>query len=591
MRRLLGLNLNFCPTPRAITSCDILQQLPAFARTLRLRTLYKDVDQCANRQSARERSIYVANTAYQPPPSTPDIEDALRHIEAKLNVASWTPSRSRNLTTGQQVLLKTLQFRPDLQVVLTDKNLGPAVLTRTQYIDLCLDHLLDPSTYKQSTAPQDAIVRLLKTRVRQFYNTIARQHATSPDWSTTKIIVAGLADKGMNRFYGLAKIHKPKLCIRPIVSNAASVMQGLSKWLHFKMQPYLQQTSTYLRDSDQLLHDLQSVHATDDMVLVTFDVVSMYTSINIDFALRVIRQALINDPWVDAIMLGLRLVLTSNYFVFGDLIWHQLDGTAMGTSVAPTFASLFLAHFEGTLICEQFSSNLVYFKRYIDDGFIIWKPDKAKPFEFKRFQAMLRRSKLQFTYEFGTTQAAFLDLWVMRDGNRFVTKTHEKTLNLHLYLPAASAHPPGVLKGLIFGLIKKYKKQNTHDSDFAAVCKLFYRRLRDRGYSNTVLLPLFDHALRHASTPRQPSSQVFFKISYDPNGPSRARLRNLLEFPRLLRLCSSLHVDQLSICYLKPPSLKRKLCPTSLRLDCSPTPAARLDERLRSVSTSVGGKP
>lgn len=590
LKRLLGLNLNYCPTPRAITKDDILQQLPAFTRTLRLRTLFKGTNQWSTRTS-RDSAIYVPNSAYNPPPSTPVIEYALTRIQAKVSVASWIPSRSRNLTNGQRVLVKTLQFRPDLQVVLTDKNLGPAVMTRTQYIDLCLDHLLDQDTYKQCVAPQQAIIRLLRTRIRQFYNTIAKQHATLPDWSNTKIIIAGLDDKGMNRFYGLAKIHKPQLCIRPIVSNTKSVMQGLSKWLHFMMQPYLQRTSTYLRDSDQLLQDLRSIQATDDMILITFDVVSMYTSINIDFALQVIRQELHNDPWIDAIMFGLRVVLTSNYFVFGDLIWLQLNGTAMGTSVAPTFASLFLAHFERTLICDHFTSNLVYFKRYIDDGFIIWKQDKNKPFEFKRLQALLRRSRLQFTFEFNPSQVAFLDLWIIRDNDKFMTRTHEKTLNLHLYLPAASAHPPGVLKGLIFGLIKKYKKQNTNSSDFATVCKLFYRRLRDRGYSNTILLPLFDTALHQASTSRTPLSQVFFKISYDPNGPSRARLRNLLDFSNLTRLCSTLHIDKLSICYTKPPSLKRKLCPTSLRLDCSPTPAARLYKRLRSASTSVGDKP
>ena len=579
LRRLLGLNLNYCPTPSPLSPQDMLDQLPRFVRSLRLRHQFRDTGQQSQLDS-RLRSIYVANSSYQPPSCDPNIEATLATIADKLRVTSWQPSKYRNLTAGQRELLQVLQFRPDIQVVLTDKNLGPAVLTRTQYIDLCLDHLLDSTTYERCLAPSTALTKLLKTRVRQFYKTIAKTHITSPDWSTTKIILAGLDDKILNRFYGMPKIHKPVLCVRPIVSNSASIMQGLSKWLHYMLQPYLKRTSTYLRDSDQLIEDLHAVHVPEDALLITFDVVSMYTSIQIDFALHILGQVLQGNPWMDAIILGLRVILTSNYFVFGDLIFHQLDGTAMGTSVAPTFASLFLAYFEETLLCKQFECNLIYFKRYIDDGFIIWKPNPAKLFEFNRFRALLRRSKLKFTFELNSTQMAFLDLWIIRDHTTIATKTHQKALNLHLYLPASSAHPPGVLKGLIFGLIKKYKKQNTHYSDFAAVCRLFHRRLRDRGYHNSVLLPLFERALREATSHRPTSSQVFFKIAYDPNGPSRARIRNLLEFPRLLPMCRALHVDQLAICYLKPPSLKRKLCPTSIRLDCSPTPATRLADRL-----------
>lgn len=287
LKRLLGLNLNYCPTPPALSPQDMLDQLPRFVRSLRLRHMFRGADQWSQ-QDPRRRSIYVANPSYQPPPCDPMIEATLDKIADKLRVTSWQPAKRRNLTAGQRELLKVLQFRPDLQVVLTDKNLGPAVLTRTQYIDLCLDHLLDSATYERCMSPSTALTKLLKTRVRQYYTTIAKSYATSSEWSTTKIIMAGLDDKILNRFYGMPKIHKPTLCVRPIVSNSSSIMQGLSKWLHYMLQPYLKTTSTYLRDSDQLLEDLRDVQLPEDTLLITFDVVSMYTSINIDFALHVI---------------------------------------------------------------------------------------------------------------------------------------------------------------------------------------------------------------------------------------------------------------------------------------------------------------
>ncbi|TDH69771.1 hypothetical protein CCR75_004782 [Bremia lactucae] len=89
-----------------------------------------------------------------------------------------------------------------------------------------------------------------------FYITIANQTLPFLTGQIPKIIVAGLDNKGINRFYGLAKTSKLELCIRPIVSNRTSVMQDISKWLHFMMQPHLQRTPTYRRDSDQLLQGL-----------------------------------------------------------------------------------------------------------------------------------------------------------------------------------------------------------------------------------------------------------------------------------------------------------------------------------------------
>ncbi|KAG2503066.1 hypothetical protein JM18_009194 [Phytophthora kernoviae] len=386
-----------------------------------------------------------------------------------------------------------------------------------------------------------------------FYTQIAKRHAYDIDWGDTRVIVIGLETKRLNRFYGLAKIHKPVLCIRPIISNSGTVLQGLSKWLDFKLRKYLKTTSTFLQDSDQLLRELPDVDLQPNDTLITFDVVSLYTNIPITQALLIFAKILARDRWKVAILQGLELILRSNYFEFGDLRWLQLTGTAMGTPVAPTFASLYLGFIEDTKIKPLFQKELVYFKS-------------------------------------DRTEVAFLDLRIMRMNGNITTATHQKALNLYLYLPAASAHPPGMLKGLIIGLVKKYKRQNSSPADFAAVYQLLHRRLRDRGYAHETLLPLFKLALESSSAPNQTQRQVLFKVMYDPNGPSRATLRHLLKFDELNAHAKAIHVDRFTICYLKPPTLKTKLCPTSLNLDHAPTPASRLAQH-RSLGTDAGGKP
>jgi hypothetical protein len=52
-------------------------------------------------------------------------------------------------------MLRLLKDHQDFVVFLTDKNLGPAIIERKEYIRRALkDHLLDQETYKQLTDVQ-----------------------------------------------------------------------------------------------------------------------------------------------------------------------------------------------------------------------------------------------------------------------------------------------------------------------------------------------------------------------------------------------------------------------------------------------------
>ena len=57
-------------------------------------------------------------------------------------------------------------------------------------------------------------------------------------------------------------------------------------------------------------------------------------------------------------MEGLYIIMKNNYFTFDGKVWHQKDGTAMGTSVAPVYAVLFLGAIEEK-IWSSFSQHIV----------------------------------------------------------------------------------------------------------------------------------------------------------------------------------------------------------------------------------------
>jgi hypothetical protein len=77
------------------------------------------------------------------------------------------------------------------------------------------------------------------------------------------------------------------------------------------------------------------------------------------------------------------------------------------------------------------------------------------------------------------------------------TTLFEKPLNLYLYLPPNSAHPPGVLMGLIYGMIRCAYLLTSNPVDYRKYLSKFFTRLRYQGYLKQTLLPLFQASLNN----------------------------------------------------------------------------------------------
>ena len=72
---------------------------------------------------------------------------------------------------------------------------------------------------------------------------------------------------------------------------------------------------------------------------------------------------------------------------------------------------------------------------------------------------------------------------------RIVTSLYKKAMNLYLYIPTHSAHPPGVLTGLVSGNILRIHSLFSEQNDINLRMKQFYARLLVRGYQQNLLIP------------------------------------------------------------------------------------------------------
>ena len=104
-----------------------------------------------------------------------------------------------------------------------------------------------------------------------------------------------------------------------------------------------------------------------------------------------------------------------------------------------------------------------------------------------------------------------------------------------MYIPARSAHPPGVLFGIISGSVYRAYSLCSDPSDALNYLKKLWCHLRARGYSPSTLKPLFAKA-RKANLERAPRNRNeqppgppehwLFKLTYHPQNPTSSFIQD-----------------------------------------------------------------
>ena len=93
--------------------------------------------------------------------------------------------------------------------------------------------------------------------------------------------------------------------------------------------------------------------------MVSFDVRSLFTNIPLNKTIKICLDRLYrgnsdirpNIPEKTEQML--RLCVTDNTFVFDGKVYTQIDGVAMGNSLGPILADIYMAHLEETAFPER----------------------------------------------------------------------------------------------------------------------------------------------------------------------------------------------------------------------------------------------
>lgn len=127
-----------------------------------------------------------------------------------------------------------------------------------------------------------------------------------------------------------------------VVQSFLALIQPLSitKYLDKHLTPLIENTKSYIQDTQDFLSKIQDLTIPLGARLVTWDVANLYTAIPHTLGLEACKRLLhsskiYDDRQITFLLELLTIALEDNFFLFKDVYYLQRTGTAMGSNVAP----------------------------------------------------------------------------------------------------------------------------------------------------------------------------------------------------------------------------------------------------------------
>ena len=213
------------------------------------------------------------------------------------------------------------------------------------------NELLDQPTYRNITSDpttkhKNNLVNILKT---------IKNEGEIDEALDKKLYPTGA---GTPKFYGLPKIHKEGIPLRPIISSIGAASYATSKELARILKPLVGSSIFHVNNTQDFIQQLKDIKLQQDQCMVSFDVKAVFTSVPIEPAINTIKKLLEDDTElhkrtslsVKNIIRLMEYCLTSTYFIFQGRVYQQQEGAAMGSPLSPIVANLYMEQFENQAI-------------------------------------------------------------------------------------------------------------------------------------------------------------------------------------------------------------------------------------------------
>lgn len=489
---LLDKGLTFCPTPKTFNKIHFLKDILSFYRRLRLKE-YFSRNKCPDKRSPFLKSVaekVSSSPSYwspNPEDKNPILEKFIEYVSRDINKFLNTPFQTKyNISDDENSAIQSLQNNKDIVLKPADKGSAIVIQNRKDYIEECMRQLNDTTFYKE--LPTDPTGRF-ESEISNFLTSNAENGKLTKD----ELTHLAPTNSRTSVFYTLPKIHKRlnKPPGRPIVSGNKSCTEMISHFCDFHLRNIVSKTKSYIKDSYDFLDKIKKIkNLPKETLLVTMDVSSLYTNIDHVEGIDAVRSFLMkthSKQFTDFICGLLNLILSCNYFRFGNKYFLQIMGTAMGTPTAPNFANLFMAKLENEMLDKCPTKKPFTWLRYLDDVFFIWPHGKDELDKFLDYVQQYAstnnmKSKISYDVNISDDHVNFLDIKVNLKEGRLETDLFSKPTDSHTYLRFDSCHPQHTKKGILKSQFLRLNRICSDKSTLLRRIDEFKTYFRDQNY-------------------------------------------------------------------------------------------------------------
>jgi len=424
------------------------------------------------------------------------------HIQQSVQSA---PAPKNNEMKTVKRIQSTLK-NENLTLVKADKGETIVILNQADYIEKVNAFLNCSSFQKIDRDPTNNYNKILKTNL-----TICKNIFSSSNENL--INMNPLAP----RLYGLPKLHKPNITIRPVVSHFTAPCHKLGYKLNNLFRNYTSFKPTYtVSNSYELCEKIKTVQVPPNARLISFDVTNLFTNVPVHESKQLV-QDILNESSCDKLvkdefMILFDTCLKQNYFRFNNVFYKQLHGLSMGSPISPLVADIFMNYLE-TKIFDSNNDNLKYIKywyRYVDDILCLWTGTIDQLNEFLTFINNIHKN-IKFTLEVDSNHSInFLDLKITIENNRHVFGIFRKPTFTDSIIPAKSRHHISQKMSYFHSVLHRLINIPVKDDEFQKELLIIKQIAYNNGYNAN----LVDEIL-HKKLKQKNLQSVYMKVVND----------------------------------------------------------------------------
>lgn len=348
-----------------------------------------------------------------------------------------------------------MKEHPELIITRSDKGNVTVIMTKIQYIEKSLEILNDENSYiKLQRDPTSTF----QQKANKLISELSDLEMISEQEAKNLMFYNAVPAK----FYGLPKIHKPTLTVRPIISSINTPNCKIAQFItNILTWSYDNDNEYFIKDSFAFSQFINEKQLPIGYVIVSLDVVSLFSNIPINLVLNSIEKRwdtissycnIAYEKFIEII----EFIFNTTYFTFDDIFYKQTLGTPMGATVSPIVAQYVMDDLLEVCI-PKLNFQLPFIKKYVDD-IICAVPEGSTDEILNVFNSY--NNHLQFTIENETNnRVPFLDTQLIRrPDNTIILDWYIKPTSSGRYMNYNSHHTEKMKINLVLAMKNRIQK-------------------------------------------------------------------------------------------------------------------------------------